>query len=1267
MSQTDSGSRKPRFSQPKAGVPPEKRRSGPTDPPDSGEGFFVVGIGASAGGLDALKRFFHGIPAGSGCAFVVVLHLEPARESTLADLLSAQLCLGVEQARDGMEVQPDHVYLAPPAATLTIEKKVLRPAPRAERRTTGTPINVFLCSLAEDRQEKAIGVILSGNGSDGAAGLKEIKLNGGLTLAQQPDTAEYDSMPRAAIATGQVDVVLPAEQLPETILRYVQHPQVSQAAGRPLAGREEQSLEGILELLRQKGGFDFRCYKRSTLLRRLARRLGLRHVETLAGYAGILRQDSVERYKLIRDLLIGVTEFYRVPEAWKALEQEVIPPLLEGPQEKQPVRIWVAGCSTGQEAYSMAIAFSEARRKRGSRRQVQIFATDVVAEVLEKARAGTFSEEISANLPPALLKRYFTREISASEGVVYRADPALREMIVFAVQNLINDPPFSRLDLVSCRNLLIYLNPEAQKRLIRLFHFSLRVGGVLFLGNAEFIGGQEELFETVSKKWRIYRKLSPNRAGQYELPVMSSAERMSRDVYTLIGRDIPTREMRIGRTAQQILLEQFAPASLLIDRQFHVLYYFGEIDPYIQHPRGEPTHHLLRMARLEVRPVLRRTIQQASERNEETAVTFELRKGKTRQAVKLTARPVRYPGVADGLLLVSFRPEREREAPEPRPVGGVSAEGAIRQLDYELNLVREELRITMEEMKSSSEENSSINEELQSANEELEASKEELQLLNEELSTLNGQLEEKVLQLERTNNDLSNLLSSTDIAAVFLDRKEKLKLFTPAAGGLFHLSFADLGRHLSDIDRLPDDPHLIPEVRRVLESLAPAEREVRDYEGRWYIRRVLPYRTEDNRTEGVVVTFLDITERKRSEEELHRAKKEAQAANKAKSDFLAHMSHEIRTPISAVLGLSEVLLSQVHESEHRQFVSLIRESARSLLSIIGDVLDISRIESGKLEMHARDFDLRQMLEAQIGTFRGLAEKKGLALSWSMDPDVPRSVRGEVEKLSQVLRNLVSNAIKYTERGGVQVRVRRGVERETRVELRFEVQDSGIGIPKSRQGQLFESFSRVHESVLQRSKEDGTGLGLSIAKKLVELMGGRIGVESEEGKGSTFYFTLFLEKTPQTAQSEREGPLPLQALASVGPLSVLLVEDNPANRLFMQRALEETGHRVEIAEHGKQALEMLQQGRRFDLVLMDIQMPEMDGMEATRRIRALAGPAGKVPVIALTAFAMKEDEERILKAGASGYLSKPVDLTRLAELIVRLLSSSDRPPGRGESA
>ncbi len=1592
-------------------------RAGRRSKPSADEAdLFVVGIGASAGGFDALKRFFRVVPAGSGCAFVVVMHLGPAQESALPQLLKAHTVQEVLEARDGMEVLPDHVHLIPPGSTLTIRNRVLQVAAAAERRT-GTTVDLFLRSLAEDRQEKAIGVILSGNGSDGAAGVKEIKARGGLTLAQEPETAEFDSMPRAAVATGQVDLVLPAEQLPEAILRYVQNPQVSRPDGQPLAAPEERSLEEILELLRLKGGFDFRSYKRSTLLRRLARRQGLLHVETLSEYAGILKQDGEERKKLIRDLLIGVTEFYRVPEAWKTLEKQVIPSLLKSRDEKDPVRIWVAGCSTGQEAYSMAIAFSENQRRLGLRRQVQIFATDVVAEALDSARAGVFSEEIRANLPVSLLKRYFTRE-----GDKYRADQALRGLIVFAVQNLVSDPPFSRLDLVSCRNLLIYLEPEVQQRLIRLFHFSLREGGVLFLGPAESTGSQDDLFETVSKKWRIYRKLGPGRPARFKLPVISYAERMSREVYTLTGKDIPTRETRLGRTAQQILLDLHAPPSLLIDRQYRILFYHGATDPYIQHPQGEPTHHLLSLARPELRPVLRKAIRQATEGNGESSAVFELRKGNRRQAVRVTVRPVRRPGgVMDGLLLVSFQPGREREAEEPALESGSSAEEVIRQLEQELSLTRDELRITLEEMKTSGEENTGINEDLQSANEELEASKEELLLLNEELSTLNGQLEEKVHQLEQANNDLSNLLASTDIATVFLDREEKLKRFTPATAGLFRLTSADLGRPLERLDWSFEDPHLIPDVHRVLNGQAPAEREIRSREGRWYIRRVLPYRTEDNRVEGAVVTFLDITEsktagqalreseetarqrlqeieatyrrapvglcvldgrlryvrlnehmaeingiptdahigrtlreivpdladqaepalrriiatgepvldieisgetaarpgvrrtwteswlplkdadgaviginivaeeitdrkraeeeilsvarfpaenpypvlrvtregqltyanpasrplleawgaevgrpipqhlqrsvreametgspreveepagerqylitlapvveagyvnlyarditkrkqaeealresredlnraqavahvgswrsdlrrdeilwsdenyrifgvpqgtpmahekflaivhpddrayvermwrtalrgepydiehrivsggevkwvrekgelefdgegalrggfgttqditeRKQAEEELRQAKEEAQAANKAKSDFLAHMSHEIRTPISAVLGLSEVLFARVHDAEHQQYVALIRESARSLLAIIGDILDLSRIESGKVEMHARDFDLRQMMDSLIGTFRDMAEQKGLALSWSADAGVEKSVQGEVERLSQVLRNLVSNAIKYTERGGVQVWVHRGVDRGTQVELRFEVQDTGMGIPAARQGRLFESFSRVHESVTLRSPADGTGLGLAIAKQLVEWMGGQIGVESEEGKGSTFYFTVFVEKTPPTAQPEREGKLPLQALAAIRPLSVLLVEDHPANRTFLQTAMEETGHRVVTAENGKAAVELLERGRRFDLVLMDIQMPVMDGLEAIRRIRALERPAGGVPIIALTAFAMKEDEERILQVGANGYLSKPVDLARLAELIERVISAS----------
>ena len=908
---------------------PSSRTGRRSEPPADETDLFIVGIGASAGGFEALKRFFRAVPAGSGCAFVVVMHLGPAQESTLPQLLQRHTVLEVVAARDGSEMLPDQVYLIPPAVALTIRNRMLQVAAAAERKT-GSTIDVFLRSLAEDRQEKAIGVILSGNGSDGAAGVKEIKAHGGLTLSQQPETAEFDSMPRAAVASGQVDLVLPAEQLAEAILRYVQNPQVSRPEGQPLADREEHSLEDILELLRLKGGFDFHSYKRGTLLRRLARRQGLLHVETLSEYAGILKQDGEERKKLIRDLLIGVTEFYRVPDSWKALEKQVIPNLLKSRDEKDPVRIWVAGCSTGQEAYSMAIAFSENQRRLGLRRQVQIFATDVVEEALESARAGLFSEEIRSNLPASLLKRYFTRE-----GDKYRANQALREMIVFAVQNLVSDPPFSRLDLVSCRNLLIYLEPEIQQRLIRLFHFSLREGGTLFLGPAESTGSQDDLFETVSKKWRIYRKTGLSHPTRFKLPVISYAERMSRERYALTGKDIPARETRLGRAAQQILLDQHAPPSLLIDRQYRILFYHGPIDPYIQHPRGEPTQHLLSLARTELRPVLRKAIRQATEDNAESSAMFELRKGNRRQAVRVTVRPVRRPpGVLDGLLLVSFQAGREQEAAEPVLESGSSTEEVIRQLEQELTLTRDELRITLEEMKTSGEENTGVNEDLQSANEELEASKEELQLLNEELSTLNGQLEEKVHQLEQANNDLSNLLASTDIATVFLDREGKLKRFTPAATGLFRLTSSDLGRPLERLDWSFEDPHLIPDVLRVLNGPAPAEQEIRSREGRWYIRRVLPYRTEDYRVEGAVVTFLDITESKSAGEALRESE---ETARQRLQEIEATYRH---APVG--LCVLDSRLRYVRINEHMAEINGIPADAhigRTLREIVPDLAD----------------------------------------------------------------------------------------------------------------------------------------------------------------------------------------------------------------------------------------------------------------------------------------------------------------------------------------
>ncbi|NEV64798.1 chemotaxis protein CheB [Thiorhodococcus minor] len=827
--------------------------------------FPIVGIGASAGGLEALRALFQAMPKDTGAGFVLVQHLDPTHDSLMAELLSKYAQLSVVQVSDGMEVAPNQLYVIPPNAAMTIADGVLHLSAPTERRGLRMPIDRFFSSLADDRQESGIGIVLSGTGTDGTYGVRLIKARGGMVLAQDPSTAAYDGMPRSAIGTGDVDYALPVEEMPHVLKRYIEH--FRKQGGRIEEAKQDQDyLDSILALLIARESCDFRCYKRGTLHRRILRRMGLAHVPTLAAYHARLRDDGEEVRALGKDLPIGVTELFREPEAWAVLREEVLPALFAriGKRE-EAVRAWVPGCATGEEAYSLAMILAEAAEAEGRANNLIVFATDVAQDSLEVARAGIYAESLVANVDPERLKRFFTRG-----GDRYQVKKSLREKVIFAPQNLLTDPPFSSLSLISCRNLLIYIEPEHQDRILSLFHFSLRKGGYLFLGNSETAGQDSRLFTPLSKKWRIYQRIDTATPSNLEFPSEPSLPRRVSAAQPGGGR----RDGSYGALTQKTLIEHFTPASVLVDRAYHVLYFHGPVRDYLGPAPGEPTDELLQLAAEGVRGKLRNALRQAaSEQHQVVSRGAHIRRGEQWYQVVVTVTPIRDADASAGLLLVSFQDEGKHEGGDDGEMERHGGEDAlVRQLEEELKGTRDDLRSTIEQMetsneelKASNEEDLSMNEELQSTNEELETSKEELQSLNEELTTLNSQLEDKVTELEEINNDLSNLLVSTEIATVFLDRYLRIRRYTPAVGDLMRLIPSDIGRLVTDITWSFEDEALLADARAVIAGQTAEPYEMRSQAGRWFLRRVAPYRTEDSHTEGVVVTFTDITQRKRME------------------------------------------------------------------------------------------------------------------------------------------------------------------------------------------------------------------------------------------------------------------------------------------------------------------------------------------------------------------------------------------------------------------
>jgi len=809
------------------------------------------------------------MPAESGMAFVLIQHLDPTHESLMVDLLSRQTQMKVIQVEDHMEVEANHVYMIPPNLDLAIQNGELLLTTPVQRRGMRMPIDFFFKSLAQDQKEKAICIILSGTGSDGTAGLKAVKAYGGIVVAQSPEEAQYDGMPSSAIATGVVDHVIPVNEMPERLLSYIQHSYVRGYFGtEPIEINEPDAFNNILAILHAQLGHDFRYYKKSTVIRRIKRRLSLHQLDLLRDYVTYLRQNADETRELFKDLLIGVTGFFREKEPWELLDEIAISALVKAPHDEKPIRVWVPGCASGEEAYTIAIILHEKSAELNLRSEFQIFATDIDANALDFARAGRYPESISSDIPKPLLDKYFKRD----DGF-YHVTNKLREDIVFSSQNLISDPPFSKLDLISCRNLLIYIDASIQEMIIQLFHFSLNKGGFLLLGNAETIGKRTELFEPLSKKWRIYRRLETNLPLKRNFPIVPD-ERGWHRLY-LTEEDKREPSVKPADIVKEALLEKYAPSSVLINRNHEVLYHFGETGQYLDFPTGEHSNDLYILVRDGLSTRIRGAVHKSIHTNGPVSIFgARVKRDGKHYKVEINVTPLKVQG-AEGLLLVSFRDVVDSESQQTQEVVQGGDDAAFKLLEHELNSTRSELQNTIEELetsneelKASNEEIMSMNEELQSSNEELETSKEELQSLNEELNTVNNELQEKVRAQEQANDDLMNLVNSTDIAAIFLNPELCIKQYTPASKDLFNLIPTDIDRPIRHITTRFYDPDLANDARKVLNTLEVASKEVQNDEKRWYQRKIFPYRTHDNRIQGIVITFEEITEVRRSRDML---------------------------------------------------------------------------------------------------------------------------------------------------------------------------------------------------------------------------------------------------------------------------------------------------------------------------------------------------------------------------------------------------------------
>jgi two-component system, chemotaxis family, CheB/CheR fusion protein len=891
--------------------------------PVTSPGFLIVGIGASAGGLEAMEEFFRHTPPSSGMAFVVVSHQHAGHVSLLPSLLSKCTEMPVVEATDGMEVEINCVYLAPGGTNLAILHGTLHLMEPPSQERVPLPIDYFFRSLAEDRKDRTVGIILSGTGTDGTLGLRAIKVESGLTIAQEPQSAKYQGMACSAIAARVVDVVKPAGQMSEPLLAY------ARSLAKPALPLHERDASAVLHkifiLLRDRTGNDFSLYKESTTQRRIERRMNVHQIESLKQYLRFMLANPHELDALFQELLIGVTSFFRDPQAFEAIEQNVLPALVEGKPEGATLRLWVAGCSTGEEAYSLAILFREYLVQKKLRLTVQIFASGVDSRAIDQARAGFYPAGIAEDLTPARLQRFFTKEDSS-----YRVKKEIRDLVVFAVHNILTDAPFTKLDLLSCRNLLIYLDVMAQHKVLPLFHYALKPNGILFLGTSETVGEFAQLFTGIDRKWKLFRGTAePGLFPRHErFPhglMKGTADTRAENMASLPT----TRPAPISDLIQQLLVSRYAPSAVAVNRQGEVVYIHGHTGSYLEPAPGPPTGQLVEMAREGLQHDLATALHQAASRkNEVVRRGLPVKTSGGAILVNLTVKRIVEPEALQGLFLVTFETVRaEKTAARtgaPARVAAPLKKGESRILQelkvakQRLQRMIEERQTSHEQQKSTNEELQSTNEELQSTNEELETAKEEMQSLNEELVTVNSELEGKLDALTDANDDLQNLLNSTEIATIFLDNALRIKRFTLEAKRVSCLSAVDVGRPLSDIVSKLTHDRLMEDAQDVLQTFIVKEQEVQVADGSWFFMRILPYRTTKNTIDGLVLTFQDITKMK-----------EAEQVIEAEGGVAASIVETVRQPLLVLDDQLRVV--SANQSFYRTFQVTPREVEQQLL------------------------------------------------------------------------------------------------------------------------------------------------------------------------------------------------------------------------------------------------------------------------------------------------------------------------------------------------
>lgn len=1249
----------------------EEERSSP------GSHFPIVGVGASAGGLESLERMFRGMPVDTGMAFVVIQHLSPDFKSLMDELLARYTEIPIHRAEDGMPVRPNSIYLIPPKKEMIISGRKLLLTDKDPQQALTMPIDRFFRSLAQDAGRFAIGVILSGSGSDGSRGVRDIHHAGGLVLCESEETAKFDGMPLATLGTGDVDGVMVPEEIPDALMKHARQFSFIPATGAEREP-EPEGMETVFRLLNDAYGIDFSHYKPNTVGRRIQRRLSLNKENSLTEYAERLRTEPDELNVLYRDLLIGVTRFFRDVEAYERLERDVIPQLVQKAVAGEELRIWVAGCATGEEPYSLAILLHEKLEAAGRPYNMKIFASDVHRRSLDVASEGVYREEALADVDPDRLNRYFDRKLDG-----YHVVPELRKHIVFASHNLIKDAPFTKLDLISCRNLLIYFRPLAQKKAMSLFHFGLKTGGVLFLGPSETPADLQEEFEPIDPHWKIFRKRRDVR-----LPTDIRMPQPNGAMHLRSGRKptspLPVRGMPdpslLG--AYDAVLDRFMPPSLLINDRRELLHAFGGAEKYLRIKRGRPTGDVLDMLDSELRTAIIGAVQRVLKDN--VPVRYQCIRISTPagdEKLDVAVEPLQNDRSRHAQLLIVLKPSEpptceptneekpgqiasqdgqcdDHQIGKGRPHDGQEAESGesrsnsdsrrisrdrIESLEIELRYNKENLQATIEELETSNEEMQATNEELVASNEELQSTNEELHSVNEELYTVNAEHQRKITELSELTADMDNLLESTDVGTIFLDRDLAIRKFTPQIAQAFHLLPQDVGRPIESFAHNIIHEPLMDDLKNVLSTGQPCEKDVRDRSGKSLFMRILPYRTK-TRMDGVVLTIIDISLLKAAERKLSEAVR-------LRDEFLAMLSHELRNPLGAILNASNVMAGQAPaDAATRDATGVVYRQARHLSRLLDDLLDVSRVTQRKIELHRKPIEVSTFVRNAVDAIRPLMQSGELDFSEEVKGELPLYVDGDSARLQQAISNVLANAARYTQKGG---RVRLEVLSDEKDAI-FRVCDTGVGIAPDKLETIFELFVQA-DSTLHRPT-GGMGIGLTLARSIVERHGGSIEARSDgPGCGSLFEIRIPRIPAPKISPS-READLPTARLHGC---RVVVIEDDEDNRTMLRMLLEVEGCDVFTAANGVAGIAAIQE-RRPTIALIDIGLPGMSGYDVARKLRANPDVTS-THLVALTGYGQPSDVKKAKDAGFDDHLVKPLDTDRLRKILRARLDATRTHP------